>query len=57
MASLPTDLLYIQKLMILRQALEFARLLDIPYLWIDSLCVLQDSVPDWLGDSSMMGEI
>ncbi|PHH73281.1 hypothetical protein CDD80_3925 [Ophiocordyceps camponoti-rufipedis] len=34
-----------------------ARQLQIPYLWIDSLCIVQDSKPDWLNESSKMGAI
>ncbi|KAI0007781.1 heterokaryon incompatibility protein-domain-containing protein [Xylariaceae sp. FL0662B] len=33
------------------------RKLDVQYLWIDSLCILQDSCEDWDRESSMMGLI
>lgn len=29
----------------------------IRYLWIDSLCILQDSVEDWRSESAIMGDI
>ncbi|KAK5047354.1 hypothetical protein LTR84_006877 [Exophiala bonariae] len=29
----------------------------IRYLWIDSLCILQDSVDDWRNESAIMGDI
>ncbi|KAL2076242.1 hypothetical protein VTL71DRAFT_1185 [Oculimacula yallundae] len=31
--------------------------LGISYLWIDSLCIIQDSSDDWLRESAMMGSI
>ncbi|KAM5528449.1 heterokaryon incompatibility protein [Fusarium oxysporum f. sp. phaseoli] len=30
--------------------------LAIDYLWVDSLCILQDSVKDWEAESAKMGE-
>lgn len=32
---------------VLRDAVQIARILDIPFLWIDSLCILQDDISDW----------
>lgn len=32
---------------VLKDAVQVARILDIPYLWIDSLCILQDDISDW----------
>ena len=40
-----------------RQALEMARFLDIRYIWIDSLCIVQDSVEDWRKESLMMDKV
>jgi Heterokaryon incompatibility protein (HET) len=40
-----------------RQAIELTRTLSIRYLWIVSLCILQDSVDDWRQQSAVMGEI
>ncbi len=31
--------------------------LDIPYIWIDSLCIIQDSREDWEYESAQMGSI
>lgn len=31
--------------------------LQIPYLWIDSLCILQDDPNDWIHESSRMSEV
>jgi hypothetical protein len=33
-----------------------ARFLEIRYLWIDALCILQDSVSDWEQESARMGQ-
>ncbi|KAI8682026.1 HET domain-containing protein [Fusarium keratoplasticum] len=38
-------------------AVILARHLQIPYIWIDSLCIIQDSVDDWRRESSKMGSI
>jgi Heterokaryon incompatibility protein (HET) len=40
-----------------RDAVEITRRLGCPYLWIDSLCILQDSIPDWRSESAEMGAI
>lgn len=36
------------------QAIQLARKLEIPYIWIDSLCIIQDSVEDWEAESERM---
>ncbi|RGP66177.1 hypothetical protein FSPOR_6797 [Fusarium sporotrichioides] len=38
-------------------ALQVARALDIPYLWIDSLCIIQDSPEDWEREASRMAQV
>ncbi|KAI1212505.1 HET-domain-containing protein [Annulohypoxylon truncatum] len=40
-----------------RDASEVARRLKICYLWIDSLCIFQDSAEDWLKESSSMRDV
>ncbi|KAH7304630.1 heterokaryon incompatibility protein-domain-containing protein [Rhexocercosporidium sp. MPI-PUGE-AT-0058] len=40
-----------------RDAVEATRHLGERYLWIDSLCIIQDSVPDWEEQSSKMDKI
>ncbi|KAK0654005.1 heterokaryon incompatibility protein-domain-containing protein [Cercophora samala] len=40
-----------------RDAVHISRRLGIRYLWIDSLCILQDSKEDWEKESAKMGEI
>ncbi|KFA55973.1 hypothetical protein S40293_04029 [Stachybotrys chartarum IBT 40293] len=40
-----------------REAAIVVRALTIRYLWIDSLCILQDSVDDWTREASMMGSV
>jgi len=38
-------------------AAKTAAELGIRYLWIDSLCIIQDSATDWTAESSRMGDI
>lgn len=40
-----------------KDAIRIARHLGTEYLWIDSFCILQDSVEDWLTESAMMGSV
>ena len=41
-----------------RDAIEFAaRLHKIWYIWIDSLCIIQDSDNDWLKESALMHQV
>jgi Heterokaryon incompatibility protein (HET) len=40
-----------------RDGVEIARRLEQDYLWIDSLCILQDSIQDWEEESQNMGPI
>lgn len=38
-------------------AIKICRNLAIRYLWIDSLCIVQDSADDWAKESAVMGKI
>jgi hypothetical protein len=40
-----------------QDAVTIARELGIEYLWIDSLCILQDSKEDWEKESAKMGSV
>ncbi|KAH8586961.1 heterokaryon incompatibility protein-domain-containing protein [Bisporella sp. PMI_857] len=40
-----------------RDAVEMTLLLGANYLWIDSLCILQDSEEDWVREASVMGSV
>lgn len=40
-----------------RDAIMITRNLGIQYLWIDSLCIIQDSAEDWARESAQMGKI
>ena len=40
-----------------RDAIAVTRILGIRYVWIDSLCIIQDSAEDWLQESAKMGDI
>ena len=39
-----------------QDAIEITRGLGIRYLWIDALCIIQDSVDDWSKESPRMGQ-
>lgn len=43
--------------MTFRDAIEVAEFLHADHIWIDSLCILQDSVEDWTNESTMMGDV
>ncbi len=40
-----------------RDAIEIGRKLNIPFLWIDSLCIIQDSTEDWEREAGLMGKV
>ena len=40
-----------------QHAIKFARMLNLRYIWIDSLCIVQDCKQDWLEQSSKMASI
>ena len=40
-----------------RDAIELTRSLGFQYLWIDALCIIQDSREDWEAESKKMGRI
>ena len=40
-----------------QEAISITRRLRVPYLWIDSLCIVQDSNEDWAKESSSMGHV
>ncbi|KAL7621895.1 hypothetical protein AAE478_007395 [Parahypoxylon ruwenzoriense] len=41
----------------LRDAIHITRALGIRYIWIDALCILQDSAQDWAQEASRMHEV
>lgn len=40
-----------------QNAIEFTRALRIRYLWIDALCIIQDSQSDWLREALLMSSV
>jgi hypothetical protein len=40
-----------------QEAVLVSRALSIEYLWIDSLCIIQNSADDWAREASMMGAV
>jgi len=53
MKRIPMDRLSIT----FKDAIDLARQLNIPYLWIDSLCIIQDSPEDWRNESTLMNKV
>jgi hypothetical protein len=41
----------------LRDAIELTRNLDLKYLWIDALCIIQKDRDDWIHEASLMGTV
>jgi hypothetical protein len=41
----------------IRDAVMVTRACGIPYLWVDALCIMQDSREDWVRESARMGSI
>lgn len=39
------------------QALDVARSLNMKWIWIDSLCILQDSLEDWAKEAGLMKDV
>ena len=42
---------------VMKDAIQVCRVLGIPFLWIDALCILQDSLSDWEEQSWEMAKI
>jgi hypothetical protein len=40
-----------------QDAVEFAQGISIRYIWIDSLCIIQDNHKDWLSEAAKMGDV
>jgi hypothetical protein len=40
-----------------RDAIHIARFLGFEYIWIDSLCIIQDNAMDWAVESNMMSHV
>jgi hypothetical protein len=41
----------------IQDAITVCRFMDIQYLWIDTLCIIQDDLEDWERESRFMGDI
>ena len=52
-SSIPWDALTLT----FQNAITVTRGLEIRYLWIDSLCIIQDSLADWLHEAAIMGDV
>ncbi|EON62855.1 hypothetical protein W97_02080 [Coniosporium apollinis CBS 100218] len=40
-----------------KDAIHITRRLGVKYLWIDAMCILQDSTTDWLSESALMEQV
>ena len=40
-----------------KDAMMITKRLGYSYIWIDSLCIIQDSIDDWIVESAIMGQI
>ncbi|KAB8226925.1 HET domain-containing protein [Aspergillus alliaceus] len=40
-----------------RDAVDICKWLDVPYLWVDSICIVQDDPGDWIDQATAMGSI
>ncbi|KAE8441884.1 hypothetical protein EG329_004190 [Mollisiaceae sp. DMI_Dod_QoI] len=40
-----------------QDAITFARKIKVEYIWIDSLCIIQDDTSDWESESAVMADI
>ncbi|OCL01406.1 HET-domain-containing protein, partial [Glonium stellatum] len=45
------------KMKTFEDAIEISQRLGVPYIWIDSLCIIQDSRDDWIAESSRMSDV
>lgn len=53
MESIPIE----QLSKVFQDAIDLTRRIGIEYIWIDSLCIVQDSSEDWTRESEMMGKV
>src|SRR5262249_23569510 len=40
-----------------QDAIEFTQRLGLQYLWVDSICIIQDNIDDWHSESARMRDI
>lgn len=57
MADLHTDISPAQLSPVMLDAITVCRDLRIPYVWIDALCIIQDSKTDWEQESQVMARV
>ncbi|KAK6603971.1 heterokaryon incompatibility protein [Botrytis cinerea] len=53
MKSIPTD----QMPALFQDAIQFTRDMNVSYIWIDSLCIIQDSPEDWIIEAALMDRV
>ena len=52
-----TRISYAELPLTFQHAVTVTRQLEIPYLWIDSLCIVQDDASDWAREVEVMGRV
>jgi len=52
-----TDIPFTQLPKTFKDAVLLTRSIGIDYLWIDSLCIVQDNTQDWLSEAKRMGDV
>lgn len=55
--ALTEEISFVELSKTFQEAIILSRYLGIQYLWIDSLCIIQDSVPDWQQESAKMEQV
>jgi hypothetical protein len=40
-----------------QDAMQITKYLDLRYIWVDSLCIIQDSKEDWQREAGLMGQV
>ncbi|KAH7176817.1 heterokaryon incompatibility protein-domain-containing protein [Dactylonectria macrodidyma] len=57
LAELTTQFAYNRLAPVFRDAVDLTRGLGLRYLWIDALCIIQDSKLDWAAESMLMASV
>ncbi|KAI4675352.1 uncharacterized protein J4E84_010094 [Alternaria hordeiaustralica] len=42
---------------VFKDAIDISRSLEVPYLWIDALCIVQNDAEDWDKEAALMGQV
>ena len=42
---------------VFKDAIDISRSLEVPYIWIDALCIIQNDAEDWDKEAALMGQV